>query len=72
MTDQAVADDDSDTFLLGPTSTEKRLQICEACEFYGVDLPAFKKYANKMCKKCLCYMPSKARIKISTCPEGKW
>jgi len=32
---------------------KKDYKFAKLVEFYGVDLPAFKKYANKMCKKCI-------------------
>jgi hypothetical protein len=42
---------------------EKRLAVCQACEFY-VD--------NTRCSKCGCYMATKTYLKAANCPVGKW
>ena len=43
---------------------DKRLDICNGCEFL------FKPTGT--CKKCGCFMVIKSRISTSRCPIGKW
>lgn len=43
---------------------EARYAICKEC-------PSFIKL-TKQCKECGCFMKAKVKIKISTCPLGKW
>jgi hypothetical protein len=43
---------------------EERLQICSTC-------PQFIK-ATKQCKKCGCFMAAKTKLKMASCPIGKW
>ena len=43
---------------------EKRLQVCNLCEWFdGQQL---------RCKACGCYLVAKAAIRGSKCPKGKW
>lgn len=54
-----------DQSLVAPKNiANKRLEICEKCEF--LFKPTFS------CKKCGCFMKVKARLKDSRCPENKW
>ena len=46
-----------------PPLAVKRLAICRECPHL---------WKKKICKKCGCVMPMKARIKASKCPIGKW
>lgn len=39
-----------------------RLSICESCEFYKM----------KVCGKCNCFMPIKAKLEHAECPIHKW
>ena len=43
---------------------ERRLSICQACEFF---IPA-----QGRCAKCGCFMKFKSRLRSQHCPEGKW
>ena len=43
---------------------QKRLEICQGCEFY---IPS-----QDRCSKCGCYLKSKSAWKSSKCPIGKW
>jgi hypothetical protein len=43
---------------------EKRISICESCEFY------IKSTTN--CKKCGCFMKAKTKFKGVSCPIMKW
>lgn len=42
---------------------QERLSICQECEYYS---------KSKRCKKCGCFIESKARIAIAKCPLQKW
>lgn len=41
-----------------------RLEICRSC-------PELTEHTEQ-CKKCLCFMPAKVKIKKASCPIGKW
>lgn len=43
---------------------EKRISICESCEFY------IKSTTN--CKKCGCFMKIKTKFEGLSCPIQKW
>ena len=43
---------------------EKRMAICNDCEFLFV--------ISKTCKKCSCIMPLKTKLPNAECPIGKW
>jgi len=55
---------DKDESEVGKELHQERLKICESCEEYF--------QLTKQCKKCLCFMPLKARFKIFHCPLKKW
>jgi hypothetical protein len=42
----------------------ERLSICKAC-------PELIKLTTQ-CKKCGCFMAAKTKLKMATCPLGKW
>ena len=43
---------------------QRRYDICDWCpEFISL---------TKQCKKCGCFMTVKSKMKIATCPLGKW
>jgi len=42
----------------------RRLSICNSCEFYIKD--------QERCSKCGCYMAVKTYLKAENCPVGKW
>jgi hypothetical protein len=43
---------------------QKRLDICNACEFFIKE--------SQRCSKCGCYMAVKTYLKAEKCPVGKW
>lgn len=49
---------------LSDEEKNKRLSICESCEFYNKE--------QSRCTKCGCYMAVKTYLKAATCPVGKW
>jgi hypothetical protein len=50
--------------LVSPEEKERRLDICNACEFFF--------NPTKQCRQCGCIMPAKAMLTKSTCPINKW
>lgn len=42
----------------------RRLSICNSCEFFIKD--------QERCSKCGCYMAVKTYLKAESCPVGKW
>lgn len=41
-----------------------RLRTCKSCpEFIG---------STSQCRKCGCFMSAKTRLKVASCPIGKW
>jgi hypothetical protein len=42
----------------------RRLSICNSCEFYIKE--------QERCSKCGCYMAVKTYLKAESCPVGKW
>lgn len=44
--------------------SKKRLDVCSAC-------PELTKVTSQ-CKKCGCFMKTKAKIKHAACPLSKW
>lgn len=51
-----------DGFSLTEEEANKRLSICNQCEFY----------TGSRCTKCGCYMATKTYLKAASCPVGKW
>ena len=45
-------------------NAERRLEVCKEC-------PKLIKLSNQ-CKVCLCFMPIKTRLNLTSCPLGKW
>lgn len=44
--------------------SDERYSICKACpEFINL---------TTQCKKCGCFMAAKTKLKMATCPLGKW
>lgn len=43
---------------------KERLKICATCEHFNLN--------KKRCRKCGCFMESKAKFTISKCPIQKW
>jgi hypothetical protein len=41
-----------------------RYAICLQCPFFFTP--------TRQCKKCLCIMPIKVRVRKARCPVGKW
>ena len=50
--------------LVSELKYKERMNICKMCD----------KFINltKQCGDCFCFLPIKARVKIATCPQGKW
>ena len=46
-----------------PGVEEERLSICHKCPHLS---------QRNFCGICSCYMPAKAKLKITSCPLGKW
>lgn len=44
--------------------SERRFNICLGC-------PSLNQ-STKTCKECGCFMTAKTRLKLATCPLGKW
>ena len=44
--------------------SNRRFEICKAC-------PELIKLTTQ-CKKCGCFMAAKTKLKMATCPLGKW
>ena len=47
-----------------PDEVNRRLALCEACEFFKAD--------EGRCSQCGCYMHVKARFRSAKCSKGKW
>ena len=43
---------------------ERRLGICQGCEFF--------KPRSQSCQKCGCFMRLKSKLRTANCPIGKW
>tara|TARA_B100000809_G_C14884942_1_gene440587 strand:+ start:317 stop:604 length:288 start_codon:yes stop_codon:yes gene_type:complete len=54
---------------LSAEETKKRLDICEACEHFKIDVLG-KDFAR--CDVCGCFMQVKAKFAGLSCPIGKW
>lgn len=52
------------TEMLSEEDANLRYSICKEC-------PELIKL-TKQCKKCGCFMAAKTKIKLATCPIGKW
>lgn len=49
---------------LSEEESSKRFDICKACpELINL---------TKQCKRCGCFMAVKTKMKLATCPIGKW
>lgn len=49
---------------LSEDEANRRLAVCQQCEFFRED--------QKRCGKCGCYMAVKTYLKAERCPIGKW
>lgn len=49
---------------LSEDDANRRLMICQQCEFFKED--------QKRCNKCGCFMAVKTYLKAERCPIGKW
>lgn len=49
---------------LDPTDANKRLLICQGCEFFSS--------GSQRCQKCGCFLSVKTYLKAEKCPMGKW
>lgn len=62
---QAAADAVKGGFdVRGPEETEAALKICAACPHLVDDGPR--------CGQCGCYLAYKVKLRVWTCPLGKW
>lgn len=50
--------------LLNQDEVNKRIEVCNSCEFFVKD--------DKRCIKCGCFIKIKARMRSQKCPIGKW
>lgn len=50
--------------LASPEKAAARLEICKTCDYFDA--------GPQRCKKCGCYMASKANLEHSACPLAKW
>jgi hypothetical protein len=55
---------DPDKIIEDQTIIDKRMSICNSCEFLI--------QATKQCKKCGCVMPLKTKLANAGCPIEKW
>jgi len=55
---------DKERFVKDKTLPEKRLEICNSCEFFI--------HKTSQCKKCGCFMRLKSELSAAECPIGKW
>lgn len=53
-----------DSAFVSKEEQQKRLSICEECEFF--------EKVNGRCKQCGCFMKVKTKFNISECPVQKW
>lgn len=44
--------------------SDARYSLCKACPKFNPGV--------KTCQECGCFMPAKTRLKLATCPLGKW
>ena len=51
-------------FFVSKDTLEKRIKICQGCEWYDI--------GPHMCKHCGCPLEMKARISLESCPIGAW
>jgi len=58
--------------MIDPKEREKRLEICESCEFNDKRRPKLSPVYLDVCLKCGCMIEAKARVWGSRCPIGKW
>ena len=50
--------------LVSKSKYNERMNICKMCNKF--------KTLTKQCGDCFCFLPIKAKVKIATCPQGKW
>lgn len=50
--------------LVDETTEKNRLAACNRCQYYI--------HLMKLCKKCGCIMPLKAKLKDVNCPADNW
>lgn len=55
---------DPDRVITDQSVIDKRMEICNSCEFLIK--------ATKQCKKCGCLMPMKTKLANAGCPINKW
>jgi hypothetical protein len=49
---------------LDPAEANKRLSICQGCEYFSS--------GSQRCQKCGCFLSVKTYLKAEKCPVGKW
>jgi len=52
----------SDPRWVTPEEKKKRMDICNSCEHF----------TGSRCRKCGCFLQTKAKFKASHCPINKW
>ena len=55
---------DLSKYLASQPIQDKRMSICQECDFYIA--------STERCSKCSCFMPWKVKIAFFTCPDHKW
>lgn len=55
---------DKDKYSKNTEEIDKRISICEGCEYFIK--------MTKQCSKCGCFMKLKTRLTDARCPIGKW
>jgi len=50
--------------LLSDEESNKRMGVCNTCEFLNTE--------HYRCAKCGCYMKAKVKVAAAKCPIGKW
>ena len=61
--------------LVSDKEQQKRLDICNQCEYKRNDFKLFNVTLFKrepQCKVCKCFIQAKTSFEFSKCPKGKW
>ncbi len=67
-------------FFVSARTRSNRITTCKACKYYKqstlscgtLGIGKTVQYKGKKHKLCGCVMPVKTRLKVSSCPLGKW
>ena len=50
--------------ILSEEEQKQRLDVCKKCDYYSV--------RQNRCRQCGCYLGTKVKFGVSSCPIGKW